>query len=82
MADFEIKINHNVLLVEKLQAAADSNTVTLMSLQAEKMETAELMPFLDKVKEQMRTMERANNDNFAQLMATDNYVEKYLPFKV
>ena len=27
-------------------------------------------------------MQYANKDNFEQLMATDNFIEKYLPFKI
>jgi hypothetical protein len=46
------------------------------------MNKAEIGPFLNNVKDTMKTMEFANNDNFAQLMATDNYIEKYLPFKI
>ena len=34
------------------------------------------------VSEKMETVRMATRDNFHQLVATDNYIEKYLPFKI
>ena len=34
------------------------------------------------VKESLKTVKLALKDNFSQLLATDNYIEKYLPFKI
>ena len=33
-------------------------------------------------KDEFDTIKYAMKDNFAQLLATDNYLEKYLPFKI
>lgn len=76
------KTDNAVFLTDKLKALTEKNWQQLHSFQANKMDRQELEPFILKCKEIMRTIELANSDNFAQLMATDNYIEKYLPFTI
>ena len=46
------------------------------------MDKDNLQPHIDKIQQQVNTMQFSTKDNFSQLMATDNYLEKYLPFKI
>ena len=47
-----------------------------------KMDATALKPHLKQVEDTVRSIEYANKDTFDQMMATDNYIEKYLPFEV
>ena len=47
----------------------------------EKLDVAEFIPKWKAINEDVTTVRRATGDNFAVLLATDNYVQKYLPFK-
>jgi ABC-type Fe2+-enterobactin transport system substrate-binding protein len=48
----------------------------------EKLDKKEYDETIEKVQESMRIMKTALKDNFSQLLATDNYLEKYLPFRI
>jgi hypothetical protein len=39
------------------------------------------VPKWEQINEEIVTIRRATGDNFAVLLATDNYIEKYLPFQ-
>lgn len=53
-----------------------------MQLREEKLEIKKYEADKKSIDEQLETNRCGQKDNFAQLLATDNYLEKYLPFKV
>ena len=52
------------------------------TIQANKLDVAKFEEIVRKLETKFETNQMGIKDNFMQLMATDNYLEKYLPFKV
>ena len=47
-----------------------------------KVETREFASKMTDLMDQIETIRYATYDNFRVIRATDNYIEKYLPFKI
>jgi len=58
------------------------NTKRVLALAEEKQSQEQFEDHLENAEREFASIKYANKDNFEQLMATDNYIEKYLPFKV
>ena len=48
----------------------------------EKLNVDEFKTKITKLEYEFETLRLSNQDNFDQLLQTDNYIEKYLPFKI
>ena len=51
-------------------------------MQLNKLDVKEYEEAMEIIRESIKIMKMGLKDNFSQLLATDNYLEKYLPFKI
>jgi hypothetical protein len=58
------------------------NTLRVLMMQEKKLDADVYLQKEKDNKDEFDTIKYAMKDNFAQLLATDNYLEKYLPFKI
>jgi len=60
----------------------NENRKNIFKIQVEKLNVAEFDKQKDLIDKQLEQIKFAGYDNFRVLKATDNYIEKYLPFTV
>ena len=79
---FEEKVHMDALHIQELQKKAVANLHKINDLDIQKMDTKYFDDIIKQKEARMETARKAAVDNFEQSIATDNYLEKYLPFRM
>ena len=66
---------------ERTSADCIKNTGNIVKLFATKVDKPDYEKCTQQLSEQLETIKFATYDNFRTILATDNYIEKYLPFQ-
>jgi hypothetical protein len=80
--DFEKDIKQNTIKIQDIRDSVKENTKLCVDMKEKKLDATLYKTELTQFRDQFTTVKFAVKDNFSQLLATDNYIEKYLPFKI
>jgi chromosome segregation ATPase len=80
--NFELNLKEQSRFLQKTFEQATTNASDISKLFMSKVEVADYISNRQQVSEQVQTIRYATYDNFRCLLATDNYLEKYLPFQM
>ena len=69
-------------VIEDIVAKQNQNTKNVLSLFQDKLDVSKYENSNEKSIQDFETMRMGLKDNFEQLLATDNFLEKYLPFQI
>mmetsp|Transcript_31988 Transcript_31988/g.48964 ORF Transcript_31988/g.48964 Transcript_31988/m.48964 type:complete len:194 (-) Transcript_31988:2716-3297(-) len=79
---FRIQIKNIQQQVDGLRDVSCKNVSTVVKMSAQKLDTTVFDEFVKEQLEKDETLRMASKDNFEQMLATDNYLEKYIPFRI
>jgi hypothetical protein len=80
--DFEKDIKQNTIKIQDIRDSVKENTKLCVDMKEKKLDATLYKTELTQFRDQFTTVKFAVKDNFSQLLATDNYIEKYMPFKI
>ena len=82
MLEFGVRVEQMDAALEDMKQTVDRNSRRGLEVQERKLDKMEFEAHLRELHASLETNRLATHDNFAQLLATDNYLEKYLPFRI
>ena len=82
ITELQKNLNYNTDGIDAIKQVVKENTLRVLMMQEKKLDADVYLQKEKDNKDEFDTIKYAMKDNFAQLLATDNYLEKYLPFKI
>jgi len=76
----KIRTREMAKIIDDTFDLANVNSVKIQEISDVKLNESEYQSTIAMLKESLETVRYATYDNFRVLQATDNYLEKYLPF--
>lgn len=68
--------------LKNLHAEVTKAQKDIQNLKTEKLDKESYNPDIIKIREDIETLKMAAHDNYRNIISTDNYIEKYLPFTI
>ena len=80
--DVEREVKESIKQIERSNKQVSENTQRVIKIEMNKLEESTYKLEKAKIDEEIETNRLAIRDNFSQLLATDNFLEKYMPFRI